>query len=59
MIRTYEVTLHYPLDASTKHTVKVKANTERKAEVLAVEKATREVGVAFHRFNICNIKIIN
>jgi len=39
--------------------VVVRANTERKAKVFAVEKASKETGHEFHKMDIVNITVVD
>ena len=59
MMKNFSVTIKYHLIANRQHTVTVRANTERKAEVFAVEKASKETGHEFHRMDIVNIEIVD
>jgi len=58
-MKKYNVTIKCHLIANWQHTVVVRANTERKAKVFAVEKASKETGHEFHRMDIVDITVVD
>jgi len=58
-MKNFRVKIQHHLIANIHHTVDVRANTERNAEKLAVEKASKETGCKFHRMDVKSVTVVD